>query len=68
MKIFSRWPFRAAGWWDEVWVEIQIYFEPRDIWVGVYRAGRGEDLEFYLCLVPTFPLHVKLEGFWLGRT
>jgi hypothetical protein len=43
----------------------EFVFEPRDLWVGLYwdyKAGvkRAFDLDLYICVVPTVPLHVKI--------
>ncbi len=68
MRIKRWWPFLAIGFVQDVWVMVQFYFEPRDIWVGLYWKSFRGDIDFYLCLVPMLPLHIKLEDFWLGRT
>jgi len=38
---------------------IELLFEPRDLWVGLYIAGDA----FYLCLVPTIVLKIH-RGPW----
>jgi hypothetical protein len=46
-------------------MKIEFYFEPRDLWIGVYwdrkSLGCGEWLHVYVCLVPTLCIH------WWGR-
>lgn len=42
---------------------LNLYFEPRDVWVGVYWdtcwEGPEKTLELYVCIVPLFPLRVS---------
>jgi hypothetical protein len=48
---------------------IQLLFEPRDFWIGLYWTFKtdaiGRKLLLYLCLVPCFPvrIEVRLEGY-----
>jgi hypothetical protein len=44
----------------------RIYFEPRDIWIGLYwdRAtmmGPYYQLRVYLCLLPCWPIRIALN-------
>jgi hypothetical protein len=35
------------------------YFEPRDIWLGVYwTRGPMDEWDIYICLVPCFPVRI----------
>lgn len=36
---------------------VQLQFEPRDLWIGVFWDFRGSDLHLWVCLVPAFPFH-----------
>ncbi len=39
-------------------MKIRIYFEPRDIWLGVFWDRRPE-LNVWVCLLPMLPIHVR---------
>ena len=43
--------------------EWEILFEPRDCWVGVYWKRWEKAIEFYVCIVPMFPLRIYLQWF-----
>ncbi len=47
------------GWRSRV--DIILKFEPRDIWVGVYwkRSTILKRLDFWICIVPMVPLHIR---------
>lgn len=34
----------------------KLFFEPRDIWIGVYWTSNRDTLKVYVCLVPCIPL------------
>jgi len=36
-----------------------LQFQPRDMWIGLYVES-WRPFKAYLCLVPCFPIHVKL--------
>lgn len=40
-------------------MKIELKFEPRDIWVGVYWTVTNRVLHIYICIVPLFPIHVQ---------
>lgn len=40
-------------------MKIQLKFEPRDIWIGVYWTITSNVLNVYICIVPLFPIHVQ---------
>lgn len=46
-------------------ISIELLFEIRDIWVGLYWDVNYQDipnewhLDVYICLIPMFPLHIK---------
>lgn len=39
-------------------VRARLYFEPRDIWVGLFWDVRDGQLNIWLCVVPLFPLQL----------
>ncbi len=45
---------------------IELLFEPRDLWVGVYWTRRAQgfdgpgELHIYACALPCLPLHIVL--------
>lgn len=38
-----------------------VYFEPRDMWVGVYWKPWRKAVEVYVCLLPMLPLRVYVQ-------
>lgn len=50
--------------------EIEIKFEPRDLWIGVYWNNKisveniCRQLNIYICVLPTFPIHFRFEWDW----
>lgn len=44
--------------------EINIYFEPRDLWIGVYWtrieliSELVDEFRIYICLIPRFPIRL----------
>lgn len=41
-------------------VKVNIQWEPRDLWVGLFWRRTELALHVYLCLVPCFPFHVSI--------
>lgn len=41
---------------------LQIIFEPRDAWIGVYWNRIGNAMDVYICLLPFLPLHFSCWG------
>jgi hypothetical protein len=42
-------------------VQINLQFEPRDIWVGAFwRVSDAGLFHLYLCLLPLLPLHLTV--------
>lgn len=37
-------------------IKVRFYWEPRDIWIGLFWDTRGFDIIFWICLIPCFPL------------
>jgi hypothetical protein len=64
----AGWPRKKMGWEGEgdggermqrqrqLWVEVM--WEIRDCWVGVYWTWEGTALHIYVCLIPCVPVHV----------
>ena len=50
--------------------QLQIKFEPRDIWVGVYWTTRDgvfdRGLDFYVCILPMLPIIFRIHYKPLG--
>lgn len=46
-----RWHFHLA----------RVFWEKRDLWVGVFWDRNGDYLDIYICLVPTLPLYIVLN-------
>ena len=42
------------------WMKVQIQFEPRDLWIGLFWRPTELCWHFYLCIVPLLPLHVTV--------
>lgn len=48
---------------------VQLKFEPRDIWIGVYwdrpmvsiLSSARPKVHLYICLIPMWPLHIWWE-------
>lgn len=42
---------------------IQLLFEPRDLWIGVYwnveQKYQENELSIYFCLIPCLPIRIK---------
>lgn len=43
-------------------LDIEVLFEPRDAWVGLYWDKRRDGLHLYVCAVPFLPLHVVVRA------
>ena len=41
-------------------LKIQFQFEPRDLWVGLFWRQTEVATHFYICLLPTIPLHITI--------
>lgn len=39
----------------------RLFFEPRDIWIGVYWKRYPKALDIYICLLPCLPINVYLQ-------
>lgn len=46
-------------------MKIELKFEPRDIWIGVYwtitSTVSGDVLHIYICIVPLLPIHIQIK-------
>jgi hypothetical protein len=38
--------------------EVAVYFEKRDIWVGIFVDPQPDRLTVYVCLVPCVPIRL----------
>lgn len=45
---------------DRPRLKVQIQFEYRDIWMGVFWRKTKIALHFYICLLPMLPLHITI--------
>ena len=56
MKRIIRWP------WKWVVRDASCYYEPRDLWVGLFYQPMIEDnldvVVFYICIVPMWPIRI----------
>ena len=54
-------------------MNIELKFEPRDIWIGVYWnyrrsiESRARWLDVYICLLPMLPIHIEFAWGWKHR-
>lgn len=39
---------------------LELIFEPRDLWLGVYWNTSYWYWEVYICIIPTLPIHIRL--------
>lgn len=42
-------------------MSIKLFFEPRDMWIGVFWDRRPNELRIYVCLVPCLPLLITVR-------
>ena len=47
-------PLVFTGW------HVELEFMPRYLWVGVYWRQLGNTWDYWLCLLPCFPVHLSL--------
>lgn len=40
-------------------MHMKIYFEPRDLWVGIYWTRDGTIMRLYICLLPMLPIRIS---------
>lgn len=45
---------------DRPALKLQIEWEPRDLWIGVYWRMGGPFLHVYVCVFPCVPIHFTL--------
>ncbi len=45
---------------DREKLKVQLQWEPRDLWVGLFWRRTDIALHLYVCLVPLVPLHVTI--------
>lgn len=54
-------------------IHIELKFEPRDLWLGVYWKyrrsieSRARWLDLYICILPTLPIHIMFAWGWKVR-
>lgn len=39
-------------------LKVQIQWEPRDLWIGVFWRKTDLCLHIYICLLPLVPIHI----------
>jgi hypothetical protein len=46
--------------------KVDVFFEPRDLWLGLYwtREEERQTLKVYICLIPMFPIYVEWNDDW----
>jgi hypothetical protein len=42
-------------------MSVKIFFEPRDMWIGLFWDRRPDGLRFYVCLVPCLPILITVK-------
>lgn len=47
-------------------LKVQIQWEPRDVWIGLFWRKTGIALHFYICILPMVPLHITVKR-WRGK-
>lgn len=51
-------------------LRVNLQFELRDLWVGVFWRRNGRFFHLYICLLPTVALHVTIlrpcDHEWIG--
>ncbi len=67
-----KWGLRLFQLFIRSWrFSINIKFEPRDLWIGIYwnrdvwvdiAYERNIDLSIYICILPMIPIRVWFEG------
>lgn len=55
-------PVRVWRLWDGEKCKVQVQFEPRDLWVGLFWRRSGLCLHFYITLIPLLPLHIVVTN------
>lgn len=51
---------RALRLVDKSWLKVQLQFEPRDIWIGLFWRRTEIAWHFYICILPLLPLHISI--------
>lgn len=49
------WKIRFIDWPR---LKVQLQFEVRDLWIGVFWRKTEIALHIYICIVPLFPIHI----------
>jgi len=44
-------------------VELELLYEPRDVWVGLYWVPYTSAVEFYVCFIPLLPVRLYVQKF-----
>jgi len=42
-------------------MKIEFLFEPQDIWIGIYWKRYPKAIEFYVCILPLFPIRIYYQ-------
>ncbi len=43
---------------DRPMLKVQVEWEPRDVWIGLFWHKTVLAVHLYICLIPLMPLHV----------
>lgn len=53
-------PWKRRG---GLWLEVYPFFQPRDLWIGVYWKTWPQAIALYVCPLPTVGLYVYIQRY-----